>query len=654
MENNLFQLVSKFEPAGDQPKAINQLVAGIKNNQKHQVLLGATGTGKTYTMAQVIAKVNKPTLVFAHNKTLVGQLYNELKSFFPYNRVEYFVSNFDFYQPEAYVPKTDTYIEKSAMVNQELEMLRLSAMISLLQRPDTIVVCSVACIYASSDPRLFLNMKKSIYVGQMIARDQFLLDLVYCQYVRNDVNLERGCFRVRGDIVDICLGYRDDFIVRISFFGDEIESICEWDNINNHKLKDFNNYDIFPAKEYARKQSEINAAATLIEQECAEMVEKFIAENKLVEAQRLKQRVEYDVESLRNIGYCSGIENYAQYIDGRSSEQRPYNLFDYFLDDYLVIIDESHASIPQIRGMYEGDRSRKQTLVDYGFRLPSALNNRPMTFSEFEKVVKQVIYVSATPSEYELALTNQQVVEQIIRPTGLLDPIIEVRPTLNQIDDLMLEIKKRIELNERTIVTTLSIDMAQSLVNYLRDYSIKVDYIQHEIKTLERLEILRRLRLGEIDVVIGINLLREGIDLPEVSLIAILDANVSGLFRSYRSLIQMIGRVARNANGKAIMYADSYSEAMTMAIRETERRRKVQEEFNLKHNIIPQTIYKKIPDSIYTINSGSKKKAKRKGHQDYTIDNLRELMLQAAKDLDFELAAQYRDLLYEMEANNEK
>lgn len=654
MENNLFQLVSKFEPAGDQPKAIEQLVAGINNNQKHQVLLGATGTGKTYTMAQVIAKVNKPTLVFAHNKTLVGQLYNELKSFFPYNRVEYFVSNFDFYQPEAYVPKTDTYIEKSAMVNQELEMLRLSAMISLLQRPDTIVVCSVACIYASSNPQLFLDMKKTIHVGQVIARDQFLLDLVYCQYNRNDVNLERGCFRVRGDIVDICLGYRDDFIVRISFFGDEIESICEWDNINNHKLKDFNSYDIFPAKEYARKQLEINAAASLIEKECSQRVEQFIAENKLVEAQRLKQRVEYDVESLRNIGYCSGIENYAQYIDGRSSDQRPYNLFDYFLDDYLVIIDESHASIPQIRGMYEGDRSRKQTLVDYGFRLPSALNNRPMTFSEFESVVKQVIYVSATPSEYELNLTNQQVVEQIIRPTGLLDPIIEVRPTLNQIDDLMLEIKKRIELNERTIVTTLSIDMAQSLVNYLSDYNIKVDYIQHEIKTLERLEILRRLRLGEIDVVIGINLLREGIDLPEVSLIAILDANVSGLFRSYRSLIQMIGRVARNANGKAIMYADSYSEAMTLAIKETERRRKIQEDFNLKHNIIPQTIYKKIPDSIYTINSSQKKKTKTNKHQDYTIDKLRELMLQAAKDLDFELAAQYRDLLYEMEANNEK
>lgn len=648
MKSNIFQLVSDFQPAGDQGQAIMKLVDGVLENKKHQVLLGATGTGKTYTMAQVISKVNKPTLVFAHNKTLVGQLYNELKAFFPYNRVEYFVSNFDFYQPEAYVPKTDTYIEKSALVNQELEMLRLSAMISLLQRPDTIVVCSVACIYASSNPELFVAMKKTIKVGQQINRDQLLLDLVYCQYTRNDVSLERGCFRVRGDNVDISLGYRDDFIVRISFFGDEIESICEWDNINNKLLNKFDEYDIFPAKEYAREQSEINRAADLIEKECQEVVEKLISENKLLEAQRLKQRVEYDVESLRSIGYCSGIENYAQYIDGRTSEQRPYNLFDYFRENFLVIIDESHASIPQIRGMYEGDRSRKQTLVDYGFRLPSALNNRPMTFSEFEKIVDQVIYVSATPAEYELDLVHNQVVEQIIRPTGLLDPIIEVRPTLNQIDDLMLEIKKRINLNERVIVTTLSSDMMMSLVNYFREYDIKVDYIQHEVKTLDRLETLRKLRLGEIDVLIGINLLREGIDLPEVSLIAILDANVSGLFRSYRSLIQMIGRVARNANGMAILYADECSEAMNKTIAETKRRRSIQEAHNLKYNIVPTTIYKKIPDSLYTINTQSKKD-KKQNNKELNIDDIRKMMLAAAKDLDFEMAAYYRDLLYEME-----
>lgn len=661
MSEHNFELVSKFEPKGDQPKAIAALVEGLEAGKPTQVLLGATGTGKTYTISQVIAKVNRPTLVFVHNKTLAGQLFSEFKEFFPNNRVEYFVSNFDYYQPEAYIPRSDTYIEKTAMINEELDMLRLSAMTSILERRDTIVVASVACIYASSDPNLYRDMLYSLRVGQEILRKDLVHDLVQRQYVRNDMEQSRGTFRIRGDVVELVLGYTESFIVRIEFFGDEIERISEVDVITGEFRHSYNVYGIFPANEYARNKEQIQRACDAIEEELSERLAYFKANDKLVEEQRLRQRTEYDLESLRELGTCSGIENYSMHIDGRSPQQRPWNLFDYFPDDYLFVVDESHASLPQIRGMFNGDRSRKTTLVDYGFRLPSALNNRPMRFDEFETVTKQSIYISATPGDYELDKVHGEVIEQIIRPTGLLDPIIQVRPSKHQIDDLLEEIHGRIAKDERTLITTLTVKMAEELTNYLQKQQISVAYLHHETQTLERTEILRDLRLGKYDVLVGINLLREGLDLPEVSLIAILDADKEGFLRSTRSLIQITGRAARNVNGLVIMYADHVTESMRRTIDETQRRRTIQENYNTEHGIVPQTIRKEIREAIrgYETQALSKKyKDKKhkitKSEREELVVRLEKEMRTAASTLDFERAAELRDIILEIKAEENK
>lgn len=652
-----FELISEYDPKGDQPKAIEQLIEGLENNKKHQVLLGATGTGKTYTVSQVIAKVNKPTLVFAHNKTLAGQLYSEFKSFFPNNRVEYFVSNFDYYQPEAYVPRTDTYIEKTSMINEELDMLRLSALNSILERRDTIVVASVACIYASSDPDLYRHMLYTLRVGDTIDRNQLLRELVNRQYRRNDIDLTRGRFRVTGDIIELMLGYRDDFILRIEMFGDEIERIIEIDSLTGTVKQAYQVYNIFPANEYARKKDDILVACDNIEKELEERLAVLNQEGKLLEAQRLEQRTRYDLEALRETGICSGIENYSQHIDGRSANQRPFNLFDYFPDDFLLVVDESHASLPQVRGMYNGDRSRKETLVNYGFRLPSALNNRPMTFDEFSDQINQAIYVSATPGDYEVELAGNVVVEQIIRPTGLVDPMIDVRGTRGQIDDLLDEIKIRIKNDERVLITALTVRMAEDLTNYFLKLNLKVGYLHHETKTLERIEILRDLRKGNIDVLVGINLLREGLDLPEVSLIAILDADKEGFLRSKRSLVQIIGRAARNVKGKVIMYADRITESMDYAISETNRRRQIQIDYNTKHNIIPQSIKKEVRESIRSVETKemsmkllTKKGKTTKLERQRVLDDLELEMKEAARVLDFERAAELRDILLELKA----
>lgn len=652
-----FELISEYDPKGDQPKAIEQLIEGLENNKKHQVLLGATGTGKTYTVSQVIAKVNKPTLVFAHNKTLAGQLYSEFKSFFPNNRVEYFVSNFDYYQPEAYVPRTDTYIEKTSMINEELDMLRLSALNSILERRDTIVVASVACIYASSDPELYRHMLYTLRVGDTIDRNQLLRELVNRQYRRNDIDLTRGRFRVTGDIIELMLGYRDDFILRIEMFGDEIERIIEIDSLTGTVKQAYQVYNIFPANEYARKKDDILVACDNIEKELEERLAVLNQEGKLLEAQRLEQRTRYDLEALRETGICSGIENYSQHIDGRSANQRPFNLFDYFPDDFLLVVDESHASLPQVRGMYNGDRSRKETLVNYGFRLPSALNNRPMTFDEFSDQINQAIYVSATPGDYEVELAGNVVVEQIIRPTGLVDPMIDVRGTRGQIDDLLDEIKIRIKNDERVLITALTVRMAEDLTNYFLKLNLKVGYLHHETKTLERIEILRDLRKGNIDVLVGINLLREGLDLPEVSLIAILDADKEGFLRSKRSLVQIIGRAARNVKGKVIMYADRITDSMDYAISETNRRRQIQIDYNTKHNIIPQSIKKEVRESIRSVETKemsmkllTKKGKTTKLERQRVLDDLELEMKEAARVLDFERAAELRDILLELKA----
>ena len=653
-----FELVSDYTPQGDQPKAIEKLVAGLNENKKHQVLLGATGTGKTFTISHVIQQVNKPTLVFAHNKTLAGQLYSEFKSFFPNNRVEYFVSNFDYYQPEAYMPKTDTYIEKTSMINEELDMLRLAALNAVLKRRDVIIVASVACIYASSDPRLYQEMLYTIRVGQMIDRNELLKELVRRQYQRNDIEMKRGTFRVRGDVIELMLGYSDEYVVRIEMFGDEIERITEVDPLTGVVKTGYQLYHIFPANEYARKKADILEACFKIEAELEERLKVLKAENKLVEAQRLEQRTRYDLESLRELGIVSGIENYSQHIDGRSDDQRPWNLFDYFPEDFLFVIDESHASIPQVRGMYNGDRSRKETLVEYGFRLPSALNNRPMRFDEFTSMINQAIYVSATPGDYELDLVNHEVVEQIIRPTGLLDPIVEVRPIEGQIDDLIHEVKERIKKDERTLITTLTVKMAEDLTQYLLNMNMKVGYLHHETKTLERIEILRDLRQGKIDVLVGINLLREGLDLPEVSLIVILDADKEGFLRSQRSLVQIIGRAARNENGRVIMYADRITGSMEYAINETNRRRKIQEAHNQQHGIIPKTIKKEVRDAIagketkeMSLKFLNKAKSKQtKKEREKLLESLRHEMHEAARVLDFERAAELRDIILDIES----
>ena len=650
-----FKLVSQYSPMGDQPTAIKQLVEGIRAGKKEQVLLGGTGTGKTFTVSNVIAQVNKPTLVLAHNKTLAGQLYSELKEFFPENRVEYFVSNFDFYQPEAYIPKSDTYIDKNAKTNYEIEMLRSAAMNSLLERRDTIVVASVASIYGLGNPEQYREMIFSLRVGQEIDRRELLTYLVDRQYQRNDIEQSKGTFRVRGDVIEIVPGHTESWLIRIELFGDEVEGISEVDPLTGKVLGRYKTYTIYPAYGYVTKKEQMLRACDTISEELKERLQYFKDAMKPLEYERLDQRTRHDIEMLREVGMCPGIENYSRHIDGRQAGQRPYTLIDYFPDDFLMIIDESHVMLPQVRGMFNGDRSRKETLVEYGFRLPSALDNRPLRFEEFEDIIHQVIYVSATPGDYELEKTHGEYAEQIIRPTGLLDPIIDVRPTKNQIDDLIDEIHERIEKNERVLITTLTKRMAEDLSAYLKEVGLKVAYLHSDTKTLERTEILRDLRLGKYDVLVGINLLREGLDLPEVSLVCILDADKEGFLRSERSLIQTIGRAARNANGKVIMYGDHITESMQKAIDETNRRRQIQEAYNKEHHIIPQTIHKEIHDLIQgketmeeassLLQKGKKatKQAKKK-----LIDDLEKEMKEAAKVLDFERAMELRDIILEL------
>ena len=655
---NEFVLVSPYEPLGDQPAAIKKLVQGLRENKRAQVLLGATGTGKTFTVSQVIAEVNRPTLVFVHNKTLAGQLYSEFKDLFPNNRVEYFVSNFDYYQPEAYVPKSDTYIEKTAMINEELDMLRMSSLNAILERRDTIVVASVACIYASSDPSLYRDLFFSIHQNEVIDRQDLIRKLVERQYSRNDMELKRGTFRVKGDSIEVSLGYTDQFNLRIELYDDVIERITEVDRVSGKVLNAFSVYNIFPANEYTRSKEQMLEACNKIERELHERLNVLERENKLVEKQRLEQRTLYDLEALRELGMCSGIENYSMHIDGRKPGQRPYNLFDYFPDDYLLVIDESHVSVPQVKGMFNGDRARKTTLVEYGFRLPSALENRPMRFDEFEKIINQVIFVSATPGDYELTLTHHEVVEQIIRPTGLIDPITHVRPSKGQIDDIIHEIHLRIEKDERVLITTLTVKMAEELTTYLKRLDLKVCYLHHETLTLERIEILRDLRKGKYDVLVGINLLREGLDLPEVSLVCILDADKEGFLRSHRSLIQTMGRAARNANGQVILYADRMTDSMTKALNETNRRREIQVAYNLEHGITPRTIKKEIHDVIRGKETQKmanayltkRQKLDRKSQEELII-SLEKEMHEAARVLDFERAAELRDIVLELKSS---
>ena len=658
MREKLFDLHAAYKPTGDQPKAIKKLVEGIKAGKKQQVLLGATGTGKTFTISNVIAQVNKPTLVFAHNKTLAGQLYSEFKEFFPNNRVEYFVSNFDYYQPEAYIPSSDTYIDKNATTNMELDILRMAAVNSVLERKDTIIIASVACIYGASNPEQYRDMFFSIRVGDIINRKELMGRLVAQQYTRNDMDLVRGTFRVRGDVIEVALGHTDAYILRIEMFDDEIERICEVDPLIGKMLNAYSVYVIHPASGYATKQDIINRAANTIEEELEDRLQVLEEEGKLLEKQRLEQRTRYDVEALREFGVCPGIENYSRHIDGRKPGERPYTLFDYFPDDFLLVVDESHVSLPQIRGMYNGDRARKETLVNYGFRLPSALDNRPMRFEEFEETIHQAVFVSATPGDYELDKTHGEVVEQIIRPTGLLDPVVEVRPTQGQIDDLVDEIKTRIAKNERTLITALTVRMAEDLTSYLKGMDFKVAWLHHEVKTIERTEIIRDLRKGKYDVLIGINLLREGLDIPEVSLIAILDADKEGFLRSERSLIQIIGRAARNAHGEVIMYADSITQSMQKALDETNRRRSIQIAYNEAHGITPKTIIKPIHEVVrsketqeMTAKYINKKSKVTKKDKEQLMANLEKEMKEAAKVLDFERAAELRDILMELRSS---
>ncbi|RHO26990.1 excinuclease ABC subunit UvrB [Amedibacterium intestinale] len=658
MQEKIFDLHAAYKPTGDQPKAIKKLVEGIKEGKKQQVLLGATGTGKTFTISNVIAQVNKPTLVFAHNKTLAGQLYSEFKEFFPNNRVEYFVSNFDYYQPEAYIPSSDTYIDKNATTNMELDMLRMAAVNSVLERKDTIIIASVACIYGASNPEQYRDMFFSIRVGDIIDRKELMGRLVAQQYTRNDMDLVRGTFRVRGDVIEVALGHTDAYILRIEMFDDEIERICEVDPLTGKMLNAYSVYVIHPASGYATKQDIINRAANTIEEELEDRLQVLEEEGKLLEKQRLEQRTRYDVEALREFGVCPGIENYSRHIDGRKPGERPYTLFDYFPDDFLLVVDESHVSLPQIRGMYNGDRARKETLVNYGFRLPSALDNRPMRFEEFEETIHQAVFVSATPGDYELDKTHGEVVEQIIRPTGLLDPVVDVRPTQGQIDDLVDEIKTRIAKNERTLITALTVRMAEDLTSYLKGMDFKVAWLHHEVKTIERTEIIRDLRKGKYDVLIGINLLREGLDIPEVSLIAILDADKEGFLRSERSLIQIIGRAARNAHGEVIMYADSITQSMQKALDETNRRRSIQIAYNEAHGITPKTIIKPIHEVVrsketqeMTAKYINKKSKVTKKDKEQLMANLEKEMKEAAKVLDFERAAELRDILMELRSS---
>ncbi len=663
-DNNKFELVSPYKPAGDQQQAIDQLTAGFQAGDKEQILKGATGTGKTYTMANVIAKMNKPTLVITHNKTLVGQLYNEFKEFFPNNAVEYFVSYYDYYQPEAYVPQSNTYIEKDASINDEIDQLRHAATSALMSRNDVIVVASVSCIYGLGDPREYAASVLNVYTGQEYERNTLLRDLVNIQYDRNDIDFQRGRFRVRGDVVEVFPAGYSDRAYRIEFFGDEIDRIVEVDPLTGevHGVRD--SISLFPATHFMTNDDQLAGAIDRIKAEMDDQVKKFEKEGKLLEAERIKQRTTYDLEMLREVGYTNGIENYSRQMENRKAGEPPYTLLDFFPKDSLILIDESHATMPEIRAMYNGDRNRKQTLIDYGFRLPSALDNRPLKLEEFEQHVNQIMYVSATPGDYELNRTSR-IVEQVIRPTGLLDPKIEVRPIEGQIDDLVAEINLRIERKERVFVTTLTKKMAEDLTDYLKDLGIKVRYLHSDIKTLERMQIIRDLRLGKFDVLIGINLLREGIDVPEVSLVAILDADKEGFLRAYRPLIQTMGRAARNANGEVIMYADRITDSMKLAIDETNRRRAIQMKYNEEHGIVPKTIIKPVRDMISVVKA-DKEAEKSDSFADLNFDeltakqkkqmiaNLKEQMQDAAKRLDFESAANLRDAIIELEGSVRK
>lgn len=653
-KTNNFELISSFKPTGDQPAAIKSLVNGIKENKKFQVLLGATGTGKTFTIANVIANVNKPTLVMVHNKTLAGQLYGEFKELFPNNRVEYFVSNFDFYQPEAYLPKTDTYIDKSALSNDEIEMMRTSAINSILERKDTIIVASVAAIYGLTDPDEYKNLVFEVRKGETIDRDEFFKKLIAAQYMRNNLDLSPGTFRVNGDIIEVYpMSFDGGFVLRIDTFGDEIDRIYSINPLTGEVLHTYQSFPIFPAYDHASTFARIERACKTIKEELAERLAFFNKEGKLLEAERLEMRTNHDVESMLEFGMCPGIENYSRHIDGRKEGEKPFCLLDYFPEDFLLVVDESHATFPQVKGMYNGDHSRKLTLVEYGFRLPSALDNRPLNFEEFEKSLPQVICTSATPGDYELDKTNNEYVEQIIRPTGLLDPEVIIKPTKGQIDDIVFQIKERMKKNERVMIVTLTVRMTEDLTEYLKQQDLKVVYLHHETKTLERSEVIYQLRKGKYDVLVGINLLREGLDIPEVSLICILDADKEGFLRSTRSLIQVIGRAARNKNGQVIMYADKMTDSMNNAINETNRRRKIQKAYNDEMGIIPQTVIKdirppikntddQISDMIKVSKKGSKKQI-----ENY-IKDLEKQMKEAAKNYDFERAAELRDIILEM------
>ena len=658
-----FELISDYQPTGDQPEAIAQLTQGLKKGEHAQILLGATGTGKTFTISNVIAKANKPTLILSHNKTLAGQLYGEMKKFFPNNAVEYFVSYYDYYQPEAYVPSSDTYIEKDASINDEIDKLRHAATSALLERNDVIVVASVSSIFGLGDPREYRDHVLSLHVGQEIERNQLLRDLVEIQFDRNDIDFQRGRFRVHGDVVEIFPASRDERALRVELFGDEIDRIREVDALTGEIIGDREQVSIFPATHFLTSDDIMDTALPQIEAEMKEQVAKFTQEGKPLEAERIQQRTTYDIEMMREMGYTNGIENYSRYMDGRKPGEPPFTLLDFFPKDFLLVVDESHQTMPQVRGMYNGDRARKQQLIDYGFRLPSALDNRPLKLSEFEERVNQVIYMSATPGPYEQEQTDH-VVQQIIRPTGLLDPKVEVGPVMGQIDDLVGEINQRIEKNERVLITTLTKKMSEDLTDYLKDLGLKVKYLHSDIKTLERTQIIRELRLGKFDVLVGINLLREGLDIPEVSLVAILDADKEGFLRNERSLIQTIGRAARNANGQVIMYADTITASMQAAIDETKRRREIQEAYNQAHHIVPKTIIKPIQEAITAVKPAEDAgeiehdteftvkdfKALAKDEQQNLLAELTEQMRSAAKRLDFEQAATLRDTIMELNA----
>lgn len=656
MESIPFALQSEFQPGGDQPEAIRQLVEGVNRGDRYQTLLGATGTGKTFTVSNVIQEVKKPTLVLAHNKTLAGQLYSEFKEFFPNNAVEYFVSYYDYYQPEAYVPSTDTFIEKDASINDEIDKLRHSATSALFERDDVIIVASVSCIYGLGNPEEYRSLVLSLRVGKEMGRDEMLRKLIDIQYERNDIDFQRGRFRVRGDVVEIFPASRDEHCMRIEFFGDEIDRIREMDPLTGEIIADRDHVAIFPASHFVTRDEKLQKAIVNIEAELEEQLEKFREEGKLLEAQRLEQRTHYDLEMMREMGYCSGIENYSRHLNLMPEGSTPYTLIDYFPEDFLLVADESHVTLPQVRGMYNGDQARKQVLVDHGFRLPSAKDNRPLKFDEFEKKLSQAIFISATPGPYELEHTPKMI-EQIIRPTGLLDPTIEIHPIKGQIDYLMDQIRERIKRDERVLVTTLTKKMAEDLSDYLREAGIKVNYMHSEIKTLERIEIIRDLRLGKYDVLVGINLLREGLDIPEVSLVTILDADKEGFLRSDRSLIQTIGRAARNANGHVILFADKMTDSMARAIEETDRRRTIQQAYNEEHGITPQTIRKDVRGVIRATVEAEEEAIEslstmKPAEREAAIAKLEEEMKQAARDLQFERAAELRDLILELKVGN--